>query len=80
MEKLGRGRLLFHDRTTNMNKGTLVKIKDGWEPDGLTYIITEWNGDRGFISPLEWDNWIRPSELVHKTMIEPVTETHNTAA
>ena len=74
MEKLGRGRLLFHDGTTDMNKGTLVKIKDGWEPDGLTYIITEWNGDRGFISPLFWEG-IRPTELVHKTMIEPLTET-----
>ena len=53
-----------------MNKGTLVKIREEWELDGLTYVITEWNGDRGFISPLNWNETIRPTELVHKSMIE----------
>ena len=57
-----------------MKTGTLVTIRDEWEPDGITYIVTEWNGDRGFISPLFWQG-IRPTELVHKTMIEPITET-----
>lgn len=57
-----------------MKAGTLVKITKEWEPDGITYIVTEWNGDRGFISPVEWDAPIKPTELVHKTMIEPLTE------
>jgi hypothetical protein len=58
-----------------MKAGTLVKITEAWEPDGITYIVTEWNGDRGFISPLNCNETIRPTELVHKTMIEPLTET-----
>jgi hypothetical protein len=58
-----------------METGTLVTIRDEWEADGITYVITEWNGDRGFISPLEWGAPIKPTELVHKSMIQPLTET-----
>lgn len=58
-----------------MKKGFLVKIRPEWEPDGITYIITEWNGDRGFISPLLCSERFRPSELVHAYMIEPATAT-----
>jgi hypothetical protein len=58
-----------------MKAGLLVTIRDEWEPDGLTYVITEWNGDRGFISPLQWDAPIKPTELVHQSMIQPLTET-----
>jgi hypothetical protein len=58
-----------------MKAGLLVTIRDEWQPDGITYIITEWNGDRGFISPLNWNEPIRPTELVHQSMIQPLTET-----
>jgi hypothetical protein len=58
-----------------MKTGTLVTIREEWQSDGITYVITEWNGDRGFISPLEWDAPIKPTELVHQSMIQPLTET-----
>jgi hypothetical protein len=58
-----------------MKTGLLVTIREEWQPDGITYIITEWNGDRGFISPLNWSETIRPTELVHQSMIQPLTET-----
>jgi hypothetical protein len=61
-----------------MKTGSLVTIREEWQPDGITYVITEWNGDRGFISPVEWDAPIKPNELVHQWMIQPVTT--NTAA
>jgi hypothetical protein len=63
-----------------MKTGDLVKIRDEWQPDGIIYIITEWNDDRGFISPVEWDAPIRPNELVHSWMIQTLTETTQTTA
>jgi hypothetical protein len=58
-----------------MKTGDLVTIKKEWEEPFIPYVITEWNGDRGFISPVEWDAPIRPTELVHQSMIELLTET-----
>jgi len=58
-----------------MKTGTLVTIRDEWEADGIIYVITEWNLDRGFISPLGWNAPFVPSELVHISMIQPLTET-----
>jgi hypothetical protein len=37
-------------------------------------VIAEWNGDRGFIQPVEWPNGgIIPTELVTAEMIQPAT-------
>lgn len=56
-----------------MKIGTIVRIKAEWEGDSTPYIIVEWNGDRGFISPVEWPHGeITPQELVREEMIEEV--------
>jgi len=38
------------------------------------YVVVEWNEDRGFVSPVEWEWPIVPQELVH---LEHVTEVRN---
>jgi len=62
-----------------MKAGDIVTIHPDYDPDGITYVITEWNDDRGFISPTEWDSPIKPNELVHSWMIQPLN-TPQTAA
>jgi hypothetical protein len=40
-------------------------------------VIAEWNGDRGFIRPVEWPHGgIIPTELVTAVMIQPATTNH----
>ena len=59
---------------TNLRQGKVVRIKPEWEGDSSLYLITEWNEDRGFITPIDW-KWsegIRPQELVREEMIEEV--------
>lgn len=56
-----------------MKTGDFVRIKKEWDGDDAIFIITEWNGNRGFISPVEWPHGeIRPNELVREEMIEEV--------
>jgi hypothetical protein len=60
----------------NPEIGTIVKIAPEWQDEVMSnefnlYVITEWNGDRGFIQPLAWTHGgIRPTELVREDMIE----------
>lgn len=56
---------------TNFHAEQLVRIKPEWDGDDRLFLITEWNEDRGYIVPLEWDHGrFRPSELVRAHMIE----------
>lgn len=36
--------------------------------------VVEWNGDRGFVSPIKWDWPIVPQELVHLEHIREVAK------
>jgi hypothetical protein len=59
---------------SRFHRGQIVRIKPEWEGDSSLYLITEWNEDRGFITPIDW-KWsegIRPQELVREEMIEEV--------
>jgi hypothetical protein len=59
---------------TNLRQGKVVRIKPEWDGDSSLFIITEWNKDRGYITPVEWTaGEIRPQELVREEMIEEVT-------
>jgi hypothetical protein len=54
--------------------GMLVLIRPDWDGDDTLHVIAEWNGDRGFIRPVEWPNGgIIPTELVTAEMIQPAT-------
>ena len=58
--------------------GMLVLIRPEWDGDNdgdnALHVIAEWNGDRGFIRPVEWPNGgIIPTELVTDEMIQPAT-------
>jgi hypothetical protein len=56
-----------------MKKGSIVKIKPEWDGGSEAYVVKEWNGDRGMISPLEWAyGSIIPTELVREDMLELV--------
>ena len=51
--------------------GDIVLIKKEWDGDKTPHVIVEWNGDRGFISPVNWEHGqIVPRELVREEMIE----------
>jgi len=55
--------------------GDIVLIADNWKdrPEDTTeYVILEWNIDRGFISPVRWQELglsIKPVNLVTAEMI-----------
>jgi len=57
-------------------KGDKVVIVKEWRdiPDEDTvYEVLEWNGDRGFIAPVQWKEMgfsIRPTSLVDGEMID----------
>jgi len=54
--------------------GMLVLIRPEWDGDNALHVIAEWNGDRGFIRPVEWSHGgIIPTELVTVEMIQPAT-------
>jgi hypothetical protein len=54
--------------------GMLVMIRPEWDGDNTLYVIAEWNGDRGFIRPVNWSHGsITPTELVAVEMIQPAT-------
>lgn len=54
--------------------GMLVLIRPEWDGDNTLYVIAEWNGDRGFIRPVNWsDGGIVPTERVASEMIQPAT-------
>jgi hypothetical protein len=54
--------------------GMLVLIRPEWDGDNTLHVIAEWNGDRGFIRPVEWPHGgIIPIELVTAEMIQPAT-------
>jgi hypothetical protein len=54
--------------------GMLVLIRPEWDGGNALHVIAEWNGDRGFIRPVEWPNGgIIPTELVTAEMIQPAT-------
>ena len=45
--------------------GMLVLIRPEGDGDDALHVIAEWNGDRGFIRPVEWPHGgIIPTELV----------------
>ena len=52
--------------------GTIVLIRAEWDGDNTPHVIVEWNGDRGFIKPVEWPHGaVIPCELVTAEMIRP---------
>ena len=54
------------------SKGTIVLIRAEWDGDNTPHVIVEWNGDRGFIKPVEWPHGaVIPCELVTAEMIHP---------
>jgi hypothetical protein len=54
--------------------GMLVLIRPEWDGDDTLHVIAEWNGDRGFIRPVEWPHGgIVPTELVTVEMIQTAT-------
>lgn len=57
------------------SKGDIVQIRAQWRDrpeDCDPYIITEWNDDRGYITPLKSKLIFKGSELVREYMIERV--------
>ena len=54
--------------------GDIVTIKQEWQdtPSDSQYIVREWNEDRGYISPINSNWYITPTELVREHMIEIV--------
>jgi hypothetical protein len=56
-----------------LRRGMTVRIRPEWDGDAIHFIITEWNGRRGFIAPVHWPyGEIPPQELVSGEMIEEV--------
>jgi len=50
--------------------GTIVLIRAEWDGDNTPHVIVEWNGDRGFIKPVEWSHGaVITCELVTSEMI-----------
>ena len=59
-------------KTADIQAGDIVKIRRSFDGDDQLHMVAEWNGDRGFIMPLGWQNGsIVPRELVSEKMIEP---------
>ena len=57
--------------------GMLVLTRPEWDGDEMLQVIAEWNGDRGFIRPVEWPHGgIIPTELVTAEMIQPAKQNH----
>ena len=57
--------------------GMLILIRPEWDGDDKLHVIAEWNGDRGFIRPVEWPHGgIIPTELVTAEMIQHATTNH----
>ena len=55
--------------------GTIVLIRAEWDGDSTPHVIVEWNGDRGFIKPVEWPHGaVIPCELVTAEMIHPANQ------
>jgi hypothetical protein len=55
--------------------GTIVLIHAEWGGDNTPHVIVEWNGDRGFIKPVEWPHGtVIPCELVTAEMIQPAIQ------
>ena len=62
-------------RTADIQAGDVVKIRKECDGDDQLYLVAEWNGDRGFIIPVGWENGsIVPRELVRQEMILPHDE------
>jgi hypothetical protein len=56
---------------TTFSQGDRVRILNGTpEEQAMLFEVVEWNGDRGYIAPVEWSGRIRPQELVRATDIE----------
>ena len=54
---------------------TIVLIRAEWDGDNTPHVIVEWNGDRGFIKPVEWPHGaVIPCELVTAEMIQPANQ------
>lgn len=56
--------------TKEIKAGDKVKLVGSTE----LHVVVEWNGDRGFVSPVEWDGLIVPQELVHLEHIVEVVK------
>ncbi len=60
----------------SFKKGDFVVIKKEYRDKNETdepYVIVEWNGDRGYISPIHWKHGpLVPRELVRGFQIEKV--------
>jgi hypothetical protein len=60
------------DPARTYSPGTIVLIRAEWDGDNTPHVIVEWNGDRGFIRPVEWSHGaVIPCELVTAEMIQP---------
>ena len=54
--------------------GMLVLIRPECDGDETLHVIAEWNGDRGFIRPVDWPHGaLVPTELVTAEMIQTAT-------
>ena len=54
--------------------GIIVLIRAEWGGDKTPHVIAEWNGDRGFIKPVESPHGaVIPCELVTADMNQPAS-------
>jgi hypothetical protein len=59
-------------KTADIQAGDVVKIRKEFDGDDQLHMVVEWNEDRGFVIPINWQNGgIVPRELVRQEMIEP---------